>query len=341
MSNAKQKQKLIEDYQNAIFKYTFENEQLEKQIKDLKITLTLNQNLLYDYVIKSAGDNDEIHNMVNDTKKIWEENQSLIEKKNFFEIKIARLQELIEDTPTVIREEINKISMKSNKIQEELTEKDKIIKKLKLELYKTRKNALFRNARTEVYVTEPSKANLEIGQELLILRAMLSKVTPMHFKKMDDAEKLKKNIDELKVNLNKLLQRALEVQNRMNNYNKKDIMNIEYTKNDLNNLYKNIEGYDIDADKSEEEEEDDDDDDYDAKNNNNDNNDESSSDDEISMNNKKKLKLKEKELEKLTEQYNKLKEEAQQYENKINKHKQVYKEIKEKMRNLRNSAAYS
>ena len=327
----KQKKKLnelIEDYQKAVSQYTLENKELEQKINDLKTTLNLNQNLLYDYIIKSTGENEEVKNLVNNTKKIWEETELYIEQKNLFELKIARLQSLIEDTPTKIREEINEITIKNNKTQEEISEKDKIINHLKKELDKTRKNALFKNARTEVYVTDPTKANIETGQELLSLKTILSKITPIHTKKMEDSEIIKQNLDELKEKLNLLIEKAYNIYTRLNH--KKSVMiNNKYNKDDLNNFCNMIEGYDIDADKSEEEEEDDDDDIL--------NNKGESDSEEEEINSKKKLKIKERELDKLTEQYRKLKEECQDYENKINEHKKIYKDIKIKMKNLKES----
>ena len=197
-TNDKTKQKLIGDYIKAAKKYSQENKELEQKIKDIKITLNLNQNILYDYIIKSAGETEEVKNLVNQTKKNWEETQSYIEKKNFFEIKIAQLQELIEDTPTKIRDEINDITIKNTKIQEEINEKDKIINKLKKELDKTRKNALFKVARTEVYVTDPTKYNLEAEQELSGLKLILNKVNPLHKQKKEESDQLKQEVEELK-----------------------------------------------------------------------------------------------------------------------------------------------
>ena len=59
-------------------------------------------------------------------------------------MKTAKLQELIEDTPTQIREEINLINAQNNKMKIELVQKDNTIKKLKNDLEKARKNALFK-----------------------------------------------------------------------------------------------------------------------------------------------------------------------------------------------------
>lgn len=336
INKAKQKQKLIEDYKNAISKYSSENEELEEKIKDLKISLNLNQEILYDFIIKSSNSSDEIKNLVNNTKKLWEENQSLIEKKNLFEIKISRLQELAEDTPTKIREELKNLKLKSSLIQEEIIEKDNLIQKHQKELEKIRNNSLFKNARKEVYVTEPSKLNVEIVQELIDLRAILIKLTLLNDKKFDECEELKKNMDNLKVTLNVLIQSALEIQDKICQ-RRNSIMNIEYNQKDLNNLFDSIEGYDKNIDKSEEEDEDDDDiyDNIDFKDFDNDDD----TEEEESKKNKKELEKKKKELELLTKQYNDLKDEAKQYENKINKHKKVYKELKAKLINLKNSAS--
>ena len=53
-------------------------------------------------------------------------------------MKTAKLQELIEDTPTQIREEINSINIENNKMKNELIQKDNTIKKLKADLEKVR-----------------------------------------------------------------------------------------------------------------------------------------------------------------------------------------------------------
>jgi hypothetical protein len=338
INKAKQKQKLIEDYKNAISKYSSENEELEEKIKDLKISLNLNQEILYDFIIKSSDSSDEIKNLVNNTKKLWEENQSLIEKKNFVEIKISRLQELAEDTPTQIREELKNLKIKNSLMQEEIIEKNNLIQKHQKELEKVRGNCLFKNARKEVYITEPSKLNVEIVQELIDLRVILVKLTLLCDKKFDECEKLKKNMDNLRRTLNELIQSALEIQDKICQ-RKNSIMNIEYNQKDLNNLFDNIEGYDKNIDKSEEEDEDDEDDIYDNIDFRDFDNDDGSEEEE-SKKNKKELEKKKKELELLTKQYNDLKDEAKQYENKINKHKKVYRELKAKLINLKNSASY-
>ena len=188
--DSKTTKKLLTNYQNTISKYASENEQLTRQLEDLKTTLTLNQNLLYDFIKSSVGEDESITALINESKQLWAENESLIKQKNDLEMKTAKLQELIEDTPTQIREEINLINAQNNKMKIELVQKDNTIKKLKNDLDKARKNALFKTARTEILVTEPTKTNVEINHELLNTKTILTKVSAMHA-----AEKIEKSID--------------------------------------------------------------------------------------------------------------------------------------------------
>jgi len=123
--------------------------------------------------------------------------RQLIKEKNDLEMKASKLQELIEDTPTEIREEIKLINISNNKMKNELIQKDNTIKKLKAELEKARKNALFKTARTEILVTEPTKTNVEINHELLNTKAILSKVSNMHALEKKKAARLDKEVKAL------------------------------------------------------------------------------------------------------------------------------------------------
>ena len=192
--DSKTTKKLISTYQKTITHYTAENEQLTSQLQDLKTTLSLNQNLLYDFITKSIGEDEEITKLINESKTLWEENETLIKQKNDLEMKTSKLQELIEDTPTEIREEIKIITQSNNKMKNELIQKDNMIKKLKADLEKARKNALFKTARTEVLVTEPTKTNVEINHELLNTKAILAKVSNMHEVEKKKAAKLDKEV---------------------------------------------------------------------------------------------------------------------------------------------------
>ena len=243
-------------------------------------------------------------------------------------MKTAKLQELIEDTPTQIREEINNINIQNNKMKNELVQKDNTIKKLKNDLEKARKNALFKTARTEILVTEPTKTNVEINHELLNTKTILQKVTSMHATEKKRANKLDKEVKSLQEEVAKLRKTAIDLRDEFNNkikdnemQNNKDGNNI----NNINNFPLNIKGFNLLVEQNEEENEEEDEEQES----------EGTSEEEDSYEGKKKPKSKQKELEMLTEQYNKFKKQNEEYEKKINNYKKIYKDLKNKINNLK------
>ena len=325
--DSKTTKKLLTNYQNTISKYASENEQLTRQLEDLKTTLTLNQNLLYDFIKSSVGEDESINALINESKQLWAENESLIKQKNDLEMKTAKLQELIEDTPTQIREEINLINAQNNKMKIELVQKDNTIKKLKNDLEKARKNALFKTARTEILVTEPTKTNVEINHELLNTKTILTRVSAMHAAEKKRANKLDKEVKTLQDEVAKLRKTAIDLRDEFNTKMKETGKKGDNKNMIENNFPLNIKGFNFLVDKNEEENDDEEEEEEQES--------EGSSEEEDSFEGKKKPKSKQKELELLTEQYNKLKKQNEEYEKKINNYKKIYKDLKNKINNLK------
>ena len=366
--DSKTTKKLISTYQSTISHYTSENEALSSQLEDLKTTLTLNQNLLYDFISSTIGKDEEVSKLIAESKTLWKENEQLIKQKNELEMKTSKLQELIEDTPTEIREELKQINESNEKMKLLLVQKEQTIKKLKSDLEKARKNALFKTARTEVLVTEPTKINVEINHELLNTKAILLKVTSMHAQEKKKADKLDKEVKTLQEEVialrrntttmdgnngnnntsyfcseiegdedNKTHSNVVETTTTNNikgtnekkvmttsgvvpklnfgNFEKKQVYTQAIVKKNNNDPFKVIssssEAEDEDAESDE-------------------------SDDNMPnfKKGKKKPKSKQKELDMLTEEYNKLKKQNEEYENKIQKYKAIYKDMKSKIQNL-------
>ena len=364
--DSKTTKKLISTYQSTISHYTSENEALSSQLEDLKTTLALNQNLLYDFISSTIGKDEEVSKLIAESKTLWKENEQLIKQKNELEMKTSKLQELIEDTPTEIREELKQINESNEKMKLLLVQKEQTIKKLKTDLEKARKNALFKTARTEVLVTEPTKINVEINHELLNTKAILLKVTSMHAQEKKKADKLDKEVktlqeevialrrntttmdgnngnnntsyfcsemegdednkthsnvvgatDNIKATNEKKVMTTSGVVPKLNfgNFEKKQIYTQTIVKKNNNDPFKVIssssEAEDEDAESDE-------------------------SDDNMPnfKKGKKKPKSKQKELDMLTEEYNKLKKQNDEYENNIQKHKAIYKDMKSKIQNL-------
>ena len=358
--DSKTTKKLISTYQSTISHYTSENEALSSQLEDLKTTLALNQNLLYDFISSTIGKDEEVSKLIAESKTLWKENEQLIKQKNELEMKTSKLQELIEDTPTEIREELKQINESNEKMKLLLVQKEQTIKKLKTDLEKARKNALFKTARTEVLVTEPTKINVEINHELLNTKAILLKVTSMHAQEKKKADKLDKEVKTLQEEVialrrntttmdgnngnnntsyfcsemegdedNKTHSNVVGAKNEkkvmttsgvvpklnFGNFEKKQVYTQAIVKKNNNDPFKVIssssEAEDEDAESDE-------------------------SDDNMPnfKKGKKKPKSKQKELDMLTEEYNKLKKQNEEYENKIQKYKAIYKDMKSKIQNL-------
>ena len=316
----KTKKKLISDYKKTISIYSSNNKKLLSQIKDLKTNLNLNQDLLYHFIFAKFGENENIKNIINKSKTLTEKNESLIEKKIDTEIKIDLIKQYLEQIPSKINEEISNISIQNNKKKNELLQKDNNIKKLKLELEKVRKAAFFKTARTEVYVINPTKTSLELNQEIINAKSILSKVTNRHSKEKKKSDKLEREVKNLRETMNTLKQKAIEL-----NKNNLDIINSQITESvksviDENNFLSNM-GYNIAMDKNDK------DDEYEEE----EKEDEDSSEDDNSEGNGKITKAKEKEYSNLKEQYNKLKEILDLNQNKINEYKNINKKLKEKI----------
>ena len=296
--------KLSKQFEDVINKYTSENKQLLEQVEDLKATLFLNHNLLYNFLTNSSENKKEINDIIEKGKLIWEENEKLMELRKDLQIKTYKLKEFTENIPIEINNEISDIVKKNTNIKNELMKNEKEIKKLKSDLERVRNNALFKEARTEVYIAEPSKINIEKNDELIDVKPILLTAMKKHSKEKKKANKLEKEVKKAKEDLKSL---------------KKDL-NFKNT----DDLLSKIKGYNIEIEKSEEEYEEEEEE-------------EEKDDDDSSDGEKKNQKKKEKELEQLKENYQKLKNDYEEYQKRINKLKEEYKILKGKTDNVKNS----
>ena len=318
------KKKLIEEYKSTISKISSENSLLEKQISDMETTLKLNQNILYDFMENSSNKNPEITNLINSTKNLWKDNINLLKKKNSVQIKLSLMQEISEELPNKIREELRFYKTKNEKNKEEINKQKEKIVKLQKKLINIRRNNFYQDAKTEVYVTSPNKKNVESNQEVLTIKSILDKVMKVHDRKERIAQEKKTELENLYKQVDSLKQNFYKKNNNIiynENDNNKEMNNID--KYNMNKFVKNnIEGYNISAD------EDDSDDDLSEEKDNN----EYDADDMLDNSTTKNLK---KQFEKLTEEYYKLKAECQEYDKIFLKHKEKYKDVEGKIKEIK------
>lgn len=375
--DSKMTNKLLADYKTTIKKHTEENSSLVIKVADLKTTLDLNQTLLVNFITYSIGESPKVSELLYQTKEIWDENEKLIKDKNELELKTFKLQEIIEDTPIEIREEIALIESKNAQMKQSLVQKDALIKKLRSELQKGRNGALFKNPRNEILVTDPTRTNLEINHELLYTKSVLEKITSMQAVAKSKADKLDREVKTLQGELASMRRSSKENNDIPNNHNeyynihpqfqsfelgeedrkcqgkgkgkdkcsdkvkeKENSENkqpmpvtpniksqpiISIAKLNLGNLPNKIIQEESQVSSSSKEEDLDDD----------------RIDESIDRKFKYKAKTKQKELELLTEEYNNLRKQNDEYEKKIEKYKKVYKDMKEKIQNLTSMIKHS
>ena len=317
----KTKKKLIEDYKSTISSLSLENKLLETNIKDLETTLDINQNILYKYLLNLSNDQEnqkETKDLINTTKQLWKDNLDLLKRTNTAQINVALLQEISEDTPYKIKEELRYFKINNEKIKENINkQKAEIIKKQK-KLIDIRKNNFHIDAKTENYITVPNKKNVEANQEILKINLIHNKLKPICEKKEEKVKKIKEELNNLMNKVNTLKDYIYSTENDVN---EDEIID----KKELNDFIKTkIKEYNFTADEIESGDELDE-----EKNENLD-----EWDDVLSSNEVKKLKA---QLDQLMKDYNILKNQCNEYEEIISKNKKQYKNVEGKINELKES----
>lgn len=293
--NEKTREKLIKLYNNVMPKYSLENKKLKDELIDSKATLDINFNLLYNIKISSENEQRQIKDLINKCKTTLEKTESLMLNEKKIKIKLFRLKEYIENMPVQINEEIKNLQNKNNITRNEVNKKENIIKKLKQDLERTRNNCLFKEARTEVYVIEPTKKTIDKNAELIDAKIILEKVNKRHKETKKSSKALKKELNKLRRELKELKKKIPKGKN-----NEQFFEELNY------NAIVEEEEKDFEEEEEKEDSEQEEDEDNDGKS----------------------TKKKEKEYTKLKEKYNSLKKIFAEGQKKINEYKKIYKNIK-------------
>jgi len=198
-----------------ISKYKVKEEKISDKIEDRKKTLELNQKLLYDLILSTKSE--KAKTLVDKCKALWENTNSIIEKKYNIEIETNNIKKKIDETSIKIQKEINDINFKNNKNKKEIVSREEKIKKLKADLEKTRKSAFFKTARTEVQVSGPSRLSIDMNQEVIQAKKIISKALNKHSKEKKKSEKLGRDVKNLKEKMNNLKKTAKNYNDKLNN----------------------------------------------------------------------------------------------------------------------------
>ena len=309
--------KLRSLYNTKLVELKNENKRLKLQLEDRKETFKLNQELLYSTLqsLSETSENEEIigkdnnlQNLIEKSKIINDKISLLIKEKTEKGKKIDIIKKEIPVIQEKIIEQISILNTQSEQKNKEITSEDNIIKKLKLDLEKQRRNAFFKKARTEILVAPPTKNSVETNIELINTKNVFSKASKMHQEKKKKSEEFWRKEKNLKDEMIKLKNNRL----KENKINKKDQV-----------TYLREIGYNPLAEKFDKEEEEESEDS------------EQSSSDENSDGGGGDKKKKEKELKNLQEQLSKLQKKFNDYEKTINDYKKIYKDFKSKFEKLK------
>ena len=310
--------KLRSLYNTKLVELKNENKKLKVQLEDRKETFKLNQELLYN-TLQSLSENSENEEIIGkDNNNL----QTLIEKSKIINDKLSLLikektekgkkMDIIKKEIPVIQEkileQISILNSQSEQKNKEISSEDNIIKKLKLDLEKLRRNAFFKKARTEILVAPPTKNSVETNIELINTKNVFSKASKMHQEKKKKSEECWRIEKNMKDEMIKLKNNRL----KENKIDKKDQVS-----------YLREIGYNPLAEKYDKEEEEE-----------SEESEQSSSDDNSDGGGGDKKK-KEKELKNLQEQFSKLQKKFNDYEKKINEYKITYKDYKSKIEKLK------
>ena len=247
-------QKIISEYAEKIILYMKENKSLKTQLEDLRITLTINKDMLNNQ-IKSLASNTKINVQLAQIISSLQEENIQISNRNVklyndnlqLETKLYKCQQDLNDKiryyENIIKELEDKIFILENK----LVEKDNLMKQYKNELMKYYKEDL--NPHKEIYICPaPDQFNMEMNNELYEARQIITKYSHL----LNDSNKLNSEY-KTKISLLKEIINDIKKGKRIKR-NLENIENFDYILTEDSNLNsssssdKNSIQFDIDSD---------------------------------------------------------------------------------------------
>ena len=156
---------------------TLKEEKLMNEIVDLKNAVNINWKILNEYIISNLDkdednkeedkDKKEIEDLLNECKSLIESNINVDEKIQKLKEENQEITEISQQFQYQAQKEYEDEKNKYIKLQMELTKKKAKLNDIENILAKTRAKSLFKEARNEIYVIEPTRKHLEMHQEIL------------------------------------------------------------------------------------------------------------------------------------------------------------------------------
>ena len=155
-------------------------ELLMNEIVDLKNAVNINWKILNEYILSNLDnakdskenpedekDRQEIEELLNSCKSLIDSNINIDEKIQKLKEENQEITEISQKFQYQAQKEYEEEKNKYIKLQMELTKKKSKLNDIENLLNKTRAKSLYKEAKNEIYVIEPTRKHLEMHQEIL------------------------------------------------------------------------------------------------------------------------------------------------------------------------------
>ena len=158
---------------------SLKEENLINEIIDLKNAVNINWKILNEYIISNLNkdednkneedekDKKEIEELLNSCKSLIDSNINVDEKIQKLKEENQEITEISQKFQYQAQKEYEEEKNKYIKLQMELTKKKSKLNDIENILNKTRAKSLYKEAKNEIYVIEPTRKHLEMHQEIL------------------------------------------------------------------------------------------------------------------------------------------------------------------------------
>ena len=195
-------------------KDNYQNEKkLKNEIVDLKNAVNINWKILNEFILsnldnsKDSKENDEkdrkeIEELLSSCKSLIDSNINMDEKIQKLTEENQEITEISQNFQSHAQKEYEEEKNKYIKLQMELTKKKSKLNDIENILNKTKTKSLYKEAKNEIYVIEPTRKHLEMHQEILSTTEAIKQLEAQGKEDNNKLIKLKNELDELQDEFN-------------------------------------------------------------------------------------------------------------------------------------------
>ena len=194
---------------------SMKEENLINEIIDLKNAVNINWKILNEYIISNLDKNEsqneedekdkkEIEELLNTCKSLIDSNINVDEKIQKLKEENQEITEISQQFQYQAQKEYEDEKNKYIKLQMELTKKKAKLNDIENILQKTRAKSIFKEARNEIYVIEPTRKHLEMHQEILSTTEAIKQLENLGKEDNIKLMQLKQELEELQNEFNNI-----------------------------------------------------------------------------------------------------------------------------------------